>query len=78
MNIGNGLKAIINVEELFFHKLEELFSSNSNLRYYLIRLLKSNHILTTTQFNTHLQKWNIEIDYDIESISIQQIIDYLQ
>lgn len=73
------LKQIHNVEELFLQKLDELFNKNANIRYGLIRLLKSNNNdVTTTQIINQLRNWGIEIDYDIQYISIQRIIDYLK
>jgi hypothetical protein len=74
-----NLKRIRNVEELFLQKLDELFNKNANIRYGLIRLFKSNNNnVTTTQIINQLRNWGIEIDYNIQDISIQRIIDYLK
>lgn len=74
-----NLKRIRNVEELFLQKLDELFNKNANIRYGLIRLFKSNNNdVTTLQIINQLRNWGIEIDYNIQDISIQRIIDYLK
>ena len=74
-----NLKQIHNVEELFLQKLDELFNKNANIRYGLIRLFASNNNdVTATQIINQLNRWGIELDYDIQSISIQRIIEYLK
>ena len=74
-----NLKQIHNVEEIFLQKLDELFNSNSHIRFSLIRLLElNNNNVTTLQIIKQLNKWGIELDYDIQSISIQRIIDYIK
>ncbi len=74
------LKQIDNVEELFFQKLNELFKSNSHIRYGLIRLFDTtndNDILAN-QIVNQLRNWNIELEYDITGIHIQNIMNYLR
>lgn len=73
------LKQYNNIEYLFLSKLEQLFSTNSNIRYMLIRYLDSNlNEITHSQLINKLKEWNIEIDYDINEISIQQILNYIR
>ena len=74
-----NLKQIHNVEELFLQKLDELFNKNENIRYGLIRLFKSNNNdVTASQIINQLHNWGIEIDYNIQDISIKRILEYLK
>ena len=73
-----NLKRIHNVEELFLQKLDDLFNSNSHIRFSLIRLLESNNDVTASHIIKQLHKWGIEIDYNIDNISIQRILDYIK
>ena len=74
-----NLKQIHNVEELFLQKLDELFNKNANIRYGLIRLFKSNNNdVTASQIINQLHNWGIEIDYNIQDISIKRILEYLK
>ena len=74
------LKQIDNVEDLFFQKLDELFKSNSHIRYDLIKLFDTtndNAILAEHIIN-QLRNWNIELECDITGIHIQKIMNYLR
>lgn len=73
------LKRIDNVEDIFLCKLDQLFQKNSNVRYSLIRFLKANlDTVTPDQIVRKLKEWNIEVEYNIESISIQRILNYIK
>ena len=73
------LKRINNVEDIFLCKLDQLFQKNSNVRYSLIRFLNANlDTVTPDQIVRKLKEWNIEVEYNIESISIQRILDYIK
>ena len=51
----------------------------SYFRYLLIRYLNTNSdTLTSIQIVNKLKEWNIEVEYDIDSISIQRILNYIK
>jgi hypothetical protein len=71
------LKQLTDVEHLLYIKLEQLVNENSNIRYFLTNLLKSDTQISSNEIKNILKKWNIEIEYDINYVTIQNILNFI-